>query len=226
MNLVKIAKIDRFKNKSIDFDCISILEEYIDDLLDNEYQPILIIDINNIIFEYCSEDKIIDPLLKKIIRKLFSYDPDRVFFLTDRPFQYIALTNKQLNELEIIIKTENNYIFNIYSTSISDINGDVNKTSTMKILIENNRSLIFQPKSILIYISNNDTGFEELKHLFNSFYSPFSLFRYLRTPISIFSYIPRILTSFLPSFQRYEIKNETSHYSINMKDMNDDTDNI
>ena len=202
-------RIEKFKNKNIDFNSILLLEEYINDLLNDDYQPVLIININRILFDYCSEDKIIDIRLKNIIRTLFLINPNKIIFFTDRPFQYIPLTNKQLNNLELIKKQENqsDIKFNIYSTSKSDINymnGYIDIFGTMKLVIENNRSIMFQPKSILIYISNDNTEFLELIELFKSFYFSFSLFKYLRTPISIFSYISNLFFT----NQKYKIIKE------------------
>ena len=202
-------RIEKFKNKNIDFNSILLLEEYINDLLNDDYQPVLIININRILFDYCSENKIIDIRLKNIIRTLFLINPNKIIFFTDRPFQYIPLTNKQLNNLELIKKQENqsDIKFNIYSTSKSDINymnGYIDIFGTMKLVIENNRSIMFQPKSILIYISNDNTEFLELIELFKSFYFSFSLFKYLRTPISIFSYISNLFFT----NQKYKIIKE------------------
>ena len=170
----------------------------------------------------------IDPRLKNIIKKLFLIDSDRVIFFTDRPFQYIPLTNRQLNKLKMVKEKEyqQDFQFNIYSTSISDTTGDVNKTGTMKLLIENNRSLILQPKNILIYISNNNIEFEKLKYLFKSFYSPFSLFRYLRTPISVFSYVPKKLMNLMfLNIERYKIIEDNEQDFVNIP-IEKDTNNI
>lgn len=198
--------MDKFKNRYIEFDCMSVLGEYIDYLLEDEFSPVLMINIQGVLFDYCDELNMIDPFLGDIIIKLLLICRDKVIFLTDRPQQYLNMTNRQLNNLFFKGSRITDFIFNIFSTANSNNYGDEDKPRFIKNMLEQNRQLLIDPKAILIYVSTSNIEFDQLKEVFNSFYTQFSLMKYSRVPIQSNSYLSVFLSSVgITSREKYRI---------------------
>lgn len=194
--------IQTFKNKSANIDSISVVNSLLEKIIADSYTPILFIDIQGVVFDYCSESNLIDPELKKLISKVKSIDASRVIFLTDRSSQYLPMTNKQLNDLNFeennneeqinynILSYDNYYSYNHF---IADIIEDH---------LDNNKMLTLNPKTWALFIGRDSNIFPNLKDVFKRYHASSTLFRYMRNYISLLSYIPYITT------KHYEIHDE------------------
>lgn len=211
-----MSLITEFKNKTVDFDSMLTISEYINQLLADDYNPVLILSIQGVLFDYCNEDTIIDLPLKGIIKRLINRRSSNVLFLTDRPVQYLPMTNKQLNCLNLLDLDEE-FNFNIFTTDqYSD--GNPNIPLTIQNILHNNRELLFDPKSIVLFINFNDNDFKSIKSILINLYTNYSLFNYLRKYISIYSYIPRILSDRFFNVTRYVVKDEDESNQKTEKD--------
>lgn len=183
-------QVEIFKNRSANIDSFSVVDNLLDDIINNSYIPILFIEIENVIFDYCNEKILIDNEIKKVILKIVSIDINRIVFLTKRSSENNMLTNKQLNNLKLI---ENKVQYNILSYDGNYNYRDMINNTINKFLYEN-QNLLLNPKTWALFIGNDSSLFPSLSCIFNERNISSTLFMYLRNYISLFSYIPLIKT--------------------------------
>lgn len=154
INFPKMDFCSEFKNKILTVEGLDFVENYIKTLFDNEYKPVLVINIIGVVFKYGEEKTLLYNNLRKIVNMMIEHiGANSVIFICDREMEDYSLTNTQLMNLKLsdkifyyrIIISKSEY----YSTKIVSF-------------FKSNYHLLSNPKTRIIYLDNDITRINEI----------------------------------------------------------------
>uniref|UniRef100_A0A6C0BC63 Uncharacterized protein n=1 Tax=viral metagenome TaxID=1070528 RepID=A0A6C0BC63_9ZZZZ len=152
-------KITRIKN-------IVSLSKFTSLLIENNFNPVLIINMNNSFFEESAGNYILlDNKIKDLIKLVYSISPSNLIFICDKEYKFYDRIQDFLNSLNFTGEESYNYYRIIFSP-------DINNESTFHLslnsyLINNDLILRSIPKTCILYLDNSQERVKNIKYIVN-----------------------------------------------------------
>ncbi len=160
------------ENEIINTSNIMDVYEHCKCLLDNNINVLLFLDIDDTVLSSKHGEKFLDKNITKLVNIVYQYNPNNLFFLTARDYEYKKKTINQLNGAKLV--HDNKYIhYNV-------IHSPYNYENAMPIATKGNTLtkfiIRFQQPSWIIFV---DDAVEQIESVYNSLNNePMSHFNY------------------------------------------------
>ena len=200
--------IDKLSNSKVKVKSILSILKFVTELIENNYNPILIINIYGTITKMKdSKQELSDINYRKLCSMMQNSLPDNLIFISDIGINSCGLVETMLDSLNLFC--DESIIYNLIFANGSD--SDSTYYRKISDYLFRSQILKFKSKSVIIYIDHNDFRLNNFKCIIDDDQLNYVLFKYCNSSNSskLFSYI-----EWIQNKDDYEILEKFSTDSI------------